>query len=255
MILSGRLDLEIYRRENPDLAHLSSRELRSHFGQHGFRERRSFTRTHDAASHFSMRWLRGDGIEIGAGSSPTPLFGGATAVLADSDPTLKYGGSRADSIFSIDDDNLAAAIGRTFDFVVASHVLEHADSFIRAVKNTCDIVAPGGVVYIVLPDIDFLHDREWMPSFSFEHHVEEFSDRLVHAEMHDDLIKAEHRRLHGNDLQIPPDERFLHHKHNYRFHGWTKLLVEALTFLGTPATLADAGYGRNRYDCHYILLK
>lgn len=46
-----------------------------------------------------------------------------------------------------------------FDFIVASHVIEHTPDVIAFLNECADILAPGGVVCLVVPDKRFCFDR------------------------------------------------------------------------------------------------
>jgi len=52
----------------------------------------------------------------------------------------------------------------TFDYVYASHVLEHLDDPVTAVKNWVRICKPGGVVLISLPHRDLYERKRTLPS-------------------------------------------------------------------------------------------
>ncbi|HLZ65428.1 MAG TPA: methyltransferase domain-containing protein [Aliidongia sp.] len=221
-----------------------------------------------------MKWLRGQGIEVGAGRSPTPLFGAATAVNADIDSGEVFGTAGVSHRYSIDDPVPPALKGR-FDFVIASHVLEHADGMIRAVENLLDLARPGGLVYITVPDMRFLVDAQWMPYFDMAHHREEYDTPGKYDGMHDKLA-LDHVR--ANITTIAPDEqlvsggqvraadifrmleqgeggenRFMHHKHTYDPDGWNGLFVDIQRFLAKRFSIAETRYGMERYDCHFIL--
>jgi SAM-dependent methyltransferase len=200
-----------------------------------------------------MRWLRGAGIEIGAGSYPTRLFGNATAVLADKDPSLKYGGDHVDAIFSLDDPALLDHVGRDrFDFAIASHVLEHLDSTMRGLENLVGLVRPGGVIYIAVPIKEYLYDKHWMPVFPFEHHVAEYAEPLKFADAHDALICGEHHKSRGGTLTIDAADRFQHHKHNYDFHDWWVLLLRCIDHLHLQTRVVDASFGGGRQDVNFV---
>lgn len=260
---------EVYRRFNIDLKHFSDAELAAHFAANPH-ERRIYGPTSSLVASMSMRWLRGQGVEIGAGGSPTPLFGDARSLQADCDPSLAFGGTRRDLSGSIDDPAFAAQHRGQFDFVIASHVLEHADSFIRAVENMLALLRSGGVAYIVLPDIRFLHDHTWMERFDFDHHVVEYQQPLAFATLHDAAyvrassagiddaneyanLSADYREAIKSG-SIPPAMRFLHHKHNYEFQDWVVLVLKVRDFLQHRFDLEDLCYGHERLDCHFVLV-
>jgi hypothetical protein len=259
---------DVYRRYNLDIRHLTDNELLEHF-QKNPQERRIYSNTSTTVEALSMRWLRGNGIEVGAGADPTPLFGDARTTMSDCDETLAFGGKRIDAQYSIDDPEFARANLARYDFAIASHVLEHADSFLRAVENLLAITRAGGVVYIVLPDINFLLDKNWLIYFDFEHHVAEYDEPLVHAELHDRLYisGAGEGILHTNEVaqlskeyqaavlsgHIPARQRFLHHKHNYSFNDWLAILQQTQGFFRDKFAFLEVRYGHERQDCHFVL--
>lgn len=241
----------VYRAHNTDLHGFGLARLTAHFLITGRKEPRIFGHVVQSHDRFSMKWLRGSGIEIGAGKMPTRLFGAADAVQADTDPSLFFGGTHADSIFSLDDPHLSPTT--LYDFSVASHVLEHVDSFIHELQNLIKFVRPGGTIYVALPIVEHLHDAAWMPDYDFQHHVDEYREPLRYADAHDQLIVDEHAKLYETGFTIAKSDRFVHHKHNYTLEGWMMIIGQTLAFLKWPARLVDCGYGYERNDCLFIL--
>jgi len=278
--MSHRKDLfdpAIYRANNLDLAHLASdADLRRHFEQHGHREPRLFGQTETTSDYLSMKWLRGQGIEIGAGRYPTGLFGEAAAVNADIDGGDVFGTANVSHRYSIDDP-VPETLRHRFDFVIASHVLEHADGLIRAVENMLDLARPGGIVYAAVPDFRFLVDAEWMPCFDFAHHREEYEtpgkynahhDRIVldHMMSRIESVSATAQLVSGGQVSGDAmmrllhegegsESRFMHHKHTYDPDGWNGLFVDVQRFLPSRFAIAETRYGMERADCHFILRK
>ena len=83
--------IDLYRSYNIDLAHLSDEALFAHFlANQG--DRRIYAKTDSTIDFLSMRWLRGNGLEVGAGAHPTPLYGNARASLSDCDDSYAFGG-------------------------------------------------------------------------------------------------------------------------------------------------------------------
>jgi SAM-dependent methyltransferase len=262
-------DKDLYKKFNKDLQNLNDDQLISHYlaSQH---EARLYGETKSTVEFFSMRWLRGEGLEIGAGRNPTPLFGQTAITYCDIDMDHNFGGSNSKVIISVDAKNFNPSFNQKFDFVVCSHVLEHADSFIRALENLLSIVRGGGIIYLVLPDIDFLHDKNWLPNFDFDHHIDEYENPLAYAEIHDQLYidtvidyidssNNEHALLTDayrwaiKQRKIPDSMRFMHHKHNYNLEGWIKTLLKVQNFIGNKFSISDIGYGHERKDIHFIL--
>lgn len=259
---------QLYRSCSLDLRDLPDDELRRHFETHQD-EPRIFGPTATTSEFLSMRWLRGEGIEIGAGANPIRLFGDAKRIIVDVDDDRMFMGDGFALAPPVDTSAFPSAFDRKFSFAVASHVLEHCDSFIRAIENLCSVTRQNGIVYLVLPDINALRDREWMTRFDFNHHVEEYGDLMLHAATHDAayLFSSgdgfgdynEHATLSAEYIaaarsgHIPQKYRFMHHKHNYDFGGWLSLVEQTRLFLGSKFSILDARYGHERFDCHFVL--
>jgi SAM-dependent methyltransferase len=262
-------DPEIYRNCNQDLAGLSDEECKAHFLDFGRHERRIFSHVRTAHERLSMRWLRGQGIEIGAGDLPTPLFGEATVVHADTDASLLFGGLSIDLEFSLDDPDLTPTAA--FDFAIASHVLEHLDGLLIGLQNLIEMVRPKGIVYVSVPNREFDFDKYWLPEFPFEHHLEELSDKWAFKAHHDSLIVASFdTALHADSSRFPrvhddvlleelrmgrlsEARRFAFHKHSYDFHGWASLFFRAASVIEPRFRVVDAAFGIERHDCNFVL--
>ena len=261
-------DLEIYRAFNVDLSHLSDTDLYSHFISHQH-EPRIYCQFDGDVDLLSMKWLRGRGIEIGAGKYPTPLFGDAYTALVDCDEGLAYGGANLQIKLSLDDINFVKKLPELYDFAIASHVLEHVDSFIRAVENLIESTKKGGIVYLVLPDKNWLRDKTYIDDYPFEHHEQEYFNPVIYARSHDkkfiEAVRVSELFQHVHlaeevDLSkefksgiINQDKRFIYHKHNYSFINWIEVLQKTNIFLNNKFEIVDARFGNIRKDCHFIL--
>lgn len=85
----------------------------------------------------------------------------------------------------------------SFDFAIASHVLEHVPNVGLAIEELMRIVRPGGIVYVVVPHKEFCFDRDrWTTPFqhlaieylaavqkiSYYHYLEvEFQNTEIHS--------------------------------------------------------------------------
>lgn len=263
-------DAAFYRTQNRDLADLgmNDSELRDHFQAHGVREARPYAKTDTAAAAMSMRWLRGAGIEIGAGKRPTPLFGFSSLDFGEIDRDLAFGGKGATHWFDIGGEAPTALRGK-FDFAITSHVLEHCDSLLRGIVNMLDVVRNDGLAYIVLPDKRHLGDKLFIDDFDLKHHLDEFEKPLLYADVHDraymayapveeyvneHAVLAQEYRDQIRSGRIAPEYRFMHHKHNYAFGKWLEILSGLQVATGY-FEIEDASFGRDRLDCHFILRK
>ena len=275
-------DYEIYKRFNLDLAHLSREELITHFTQHGRSERRIYAATTSTADYISMKWLRGAGLEIGAGRYPTRLFGNAKCEYGDTEGGEIFGTKNIRYQMSIDKSFPQSFHGK-YSFLVVSHVLEHADGIIKSICNMLSLLKNGGILYIVVPDRTFLEDAKWLPEYDFKHHIDEFTNPGIYNDEHDKLaieyMKKTPYLFHpSGDSQFDPNSleasgsqveagkllqilqgndskqfRFMLHKHTYDFNGWNKLFTEIQKLDFIKFKIEEIRYGMERMDFHIVL--
>ncbi len=136
-------------------------------------------------------------------------------------------------------------------------------------ENLLFITRASGVVYIVLPDISCLVDKNWLPNFDFARHIAEYHKPLMRANLHDMryISGSGEGILHTNEVaqlskeyqaavlsgHIPANQRFLHHKHNYGFNDWLGIFQQTQSFLRGKFAFLDVRYGHERWDCHFAL--
>jgi SAM-dependent methyltransferase len=108
----------------------------------------------------ASRYLKGEGLEIGALHNPLILPKGAKARyvdkwtsehLAATFPELKE--RKLVRIDIIDDGETLANIAESsVDFIVANHLLEHCRNPIRTIERMFALLRVGGVLYLTVPD-------------------------------------------------------------------------------------------------------
>jgi SAM-dependent methyltransferase len=127
----------------------------------------------------AIKYIRGDGIEIGGLSAPTPVSRGVRVrfveVYDDQQIQLHYPGqsSYQKSDFVEDGFKLPSFAAESVDFVIANHVLEHTPSTMQALKRWCEVVRPGGIVFATVPIVDRCWDAG-RKTTSLSHFVEDF---------------------------------------------------------------------------------
>lgn len=108
------------------------------------------------------RWcdvFRGVGIDIGSGDDPLPagdwpgIIGLRTFDLADGDANV------IDELFEPE----------SFNFVHASHCLEHMNDPVDAARRWLRLVKPGGSMVITVPDFLRYEQLHWPSRFNTEH--------------------------------------------------------------------------------------
>lgn len=123
-----------------------------------------------------------------------------------------------------------------YDFLIASHCLEHVANPLKAIREWLRVLVPGGVLVIILPHKDRTFDHR-RPVTSLEHLVDDFAKNVGE----DDLTHlSEILELH--DLRKDPPagdaesfrERSLKNRENRCLHHHvfdTKLVVDMLDYL------------------------
>jgi SAM-dependent methyltransferase len=95
--------------------------------------------------------LQGEGIDIGCG--PDPVFPRVTPfdlAQGDANEILRH-------------------VHRQFDFVYASHCLEHMRDARAAIAQWWELVKPGGVLFVIVPDEDLYEQGFWPSRFNRDH--------------------------------------------------------------------------------------
>ncbi len=109
-------------------------------------------RVHDI--RFATRYFVGDGIDVGAGEDPLHYY-------AELFPAMRS--CRAWEWNDGDGGTLPGVADESFDFVHASHSLEHLDDPRTALRNWARVLRPGGHIVFLVPDED-LYEQGVFPS-------------------------------------------------------------------------------------------
>jgi len=95
--------------------------------------------------------LQGEGIDIGCGTDPVfPHVMPFDLAQGDANEILRH-------------------VDRTFDFVYASHCLEHMRDPRAAIAQWWALVRPGGVLFVIVPDEDLYEQGFWPSRFNRDH--------------------------------------------------------------------------------------
>lgn len=265
-------DPDIYRDNNQDLARLglSNEELETHFKEFGRNEARIFAQTSNQVERFSMAFLRGKGLEVGPGSNLFPVFENTSLDYADIDGCSHYQTDLplAYNNFQIDSKNLFISypeVKNSYDFVVASHVLEHVNSLGRALLNLSNLVSKDGKVYIILPVIERDWDKFWMPYYGIFHHILEFYFPQMFLFVHRlrfraavESIGSKFKSGLDSDTQFSFDTNslqgrdYIYHKHSYSIYGWVSMLNLLIKFFKIPLLMVDVASCSVRNDIHIM---
>lgn len=100
------------------------------------------------------RFLRGEGVDIGAGSDPLRIKRGRVRTWDKSDGDAMC---------------LQGTCDGAMDFAYSSHCLEHLRDVEYALINWVRILKPGGILYVVVPDFELYEKCSWPSRFNSDH--------------------------------------------------------------------------------------
>lgn len=211
------------------------RQARDTVLRHGLFDRNTIRK--DAA----LRFLRGDGIEIGALDFPLRLPRGARVRYVDHldevglrevhSTTLSEGRPLVVPDVVDDGTRLSSFADASLDFVVANHMLEHVEDPIAALEHQLRVLKIGGVLYLTLPDarqsFDAPRERTTVDHLLRDHHEGPQRSRCEHYEECAQLIEGRTGENVTKRAQEMAAEGLCPH-----FHVW-----EPVTFAGFLAAL------------------
>ncbi|HAA32542.1 MAG TPA: methyltransferase type 11 [Cyanobacteria bacterium UBA8553] len=184
----------------------------------------------------AARYLRGEGIEIGALHAPTDVPSGVTVRYLDRMSTAQLKRTYPElseyelaEVDIVDDGEiLTSVLNGSVDFVIANHMVEHCQNPIFTLENWLRVLKPGGILYIGVPDKRYTFDKDRPvtalahlirdytegPEWSMNSHYEEWV-RLVEKTSDDNIVRRAKALAELN--------------HSIHFHVWTQ--VEFFEFL------------------------
>ncbi|OGR24791.1 MAG: hypothetical protein A2X83_02660 [Desulfuromonadales bacterium GWD2_54_10] len=140
-----------------------------------------FFPSYSARKKTSFRYLRGQGLEIGALQHPLEVPPGVVVKYVDyatrEENVKKYpeiDGSRIVVTDHVDDGfELSCIQAASQDFIIANHVLEHAPNPLQVLLNWSNALKRNGFLFMTLPNADKSFDKGRMIT-TVEHIVEDY---------------------------------------------------------------------------------
>jgi predicted SAM-dependent methyltransferase len=214
----------------------------------------------------SRRYLRGQGIEIGALNAPLAVGRRARVKYVDrlSLPELRrhypeLGGKSLARVDIVDDgERLLTIPERSLDFVIANHMLEHCENPLGAIRTHLSRLRPGGVLYYAVPDKRFIFDKD-RPLTSFEHLVADDRDgpepsRAAHYSEYVRLVdKIEDEAKFRERIDYLQGIRYSIHFHVWDFDSFRDFLTRARDYLGVPFEIEL--FRANDFEILVVLVK
>jgi SAM-dependent methyltransferase len=172
-------------------------------------EREGAAEIHGARSAIAQIYLRGSGIEVGAGARPFPLPAGVQCFygdVRDRSQLVGYFGTNEISLTGpIDAQTMHEVPPASLDFVISAHVIEHLFDPVGAIRAAVGVLKPGGVFVCVVPDMDKTWDR-MRPPTTLAHLLADYGDggQSTRLQAYIEHVQFVHPTLTGE--HIPTDE-------------------------------------------------
>jgi SAM-dependent methyltransferase len=156
--------------------------------------------------------LKGRGLEIGPGNLPMTfkhpvkvqyLDTNTQDQLAQYYPKLTF--NQLQNFILGDADDLQNIPHNHYDFLVASHVIEHVKNPLRAFKRWVEVVKPGGCLYIIFPNRDECFDKG-RPYTTISHLLAEYKLENNSTRMRQNLKAHIYEHYAINDYRNKPDK-------------------------------------------------
>jgi SAM-dependent methyltransferase len=177
----------------------------------------------------ACRFLKGSGIEIGGLHGPirVPTIDRVANVdrmtiegLRQHYPELA--GTELTPVDIVDDgETLATIPAESQDFVIASHVIEHCENPLLAIRNWLRVAKIGSCIMIVVPDKRFTFDSE-RPVTPWHHVLRDYTDgpdwsRWSHYE---EVVRSQAKWAPLSDDQTAWARKLMNERHSIHFHVW-----------------------------------
>jgi SAM-dependent methyltransferase len=187
----------------------------------------------------SKRYIAGSGLEIGGLNAPLAVTGAARVRYVDRAPVAELreqypeldGQPLVETDIIDDGERLDTIPDASEDFVIANHFLEHCQDPITALRSMFRVLAPGGILYLAVPDKRFTFDHE-RPVTTVEHlleHVEKGPeiDRRAHYE---EWVRLVDGVRDGREVARRVEE-LMDRDYSIHYHVWTQAEIFELLLL------------------------
>lgn len=178
-------------------------------------------------SFLAMRYLRGEGIEIGALHNPVYLGPFAKAKYVDrmsaNDLIIEYpelkGLNIVDPHIIDNGEQLSKIPIGSQDFIIANHFIEHCEDPIKTIKGFLERLKPEGILYLAVPDKRYTFDKE-RPSTSYGHLVEDHENGPLWSRESHYLEWSTYVSREADPKEAA--KQLMENSYSIHFHVWTR---------------------------------
>ena len=219
----------------------------------------------DQRGRIAYTYLAGEGIEIGALHKPLSCDWRKVRVQyvdirSTSELREEYREINPDDIPPVDrvdnGETLVTFADESLDFVINSHMIEHTEDPIAALDTWLRVLRPGGVLYLVVPDMRSNFDRQRQPT-DFAHLLADHQQgpavsRQAHYLEWAQLVeRCRQEHIAGRARQLEEQRYRIH------FHAWTVtgFIAFLMSYREMQPTFDLLHLERNEDECIVLLQK
>lgn len=220
-------------------------------------------RLNDMRVYASYRWLKGEGIEIGALHNPLPYDSeNASVKYVDKYPLTKlkkqYSGIEkahpeiknltiVNPDFVDDGEKLDSFKDDSLDFIIANHMLEHCRNPIKTIETHLKKIRTNGILFYAIPDKRFTFDKK-RDLTTIEHLKNDYLEKNDHSKHYTEWVKD--TEGYTDTKEIKARIKFLKEiDYSIHYHVWNmNTLVEFFIFL------TDFKPVKNKFTIEAIIL-
>lgn len=183
------------------------------------------------------KYLKGDGIEIGALDSPLKVPPSASVKYVDRMTVLDLRKQypQLDAVEFVntdiisDGERLDSIQDSTQDFVIANHFIEHCQNPLMALSNMFRVLKKDGLLYMAVPDKRFTFDND-RPVTPLDHILRDFEECGRYSKRHhfEEWVRFVHKVKDRAEIEKCVDA-LIDIDYSIHFHAWTQL--EMLEFI------------------------
>lgn len=204
---------------------------------------------YETRASIAATYLRGAGIEIGAFTQPTDLPPELSVEYYDKFPAdiirtmydAHCGRPLVEPVYHGNAEILSGIGDKTFDFIIANHVIEHIEDPVCFLKSAAAALRPDGRIMIAAPNkrVSFDKNRALTP---FAHHIDDHvlgaqgsrSGHYLDWAMNVGGLRGEAATAHA--LQLDRDDFSIHY-HVWDENTFLTFVAESITHFSIPLSV------------------
>jgi len=216
----------------------------------------------------AQRFIRGEGLEIGALHQPLAIPEGAQVRYVDrmdvTELRRQYPELENEPLVPVhvvtDGETLTDVQDESQDFVVANHFLEHCRNPVLAIENMLRVVRQKGIVYLSIPDKRLTFDMS-RPVTPVEHVLRDYDDGPEWSERqhYEEYVKCVEKPLNQQDhedrVAFQMSRNYSIHYHVWSIDDITELLVVLRRDRGFPFEVELIFLNREHQEAICVLRK